>query len=209
MHRRDLGEEGVNHAKKANAAASVAYQIVKRGIDILGGLVGLTFTALVYLPIAVAIKLDSAGPVIFTQARVGQGERIFRVYKFRTMQWSSAQQGSKPGLNDDRVTRVGKFLRRASLDELPQFLNALRGEMSLVGPRPEQLIFAEKYQPWQCRRFTVKPGLTGWWQVNGRKQPMYEHVDEDIYYVEHCSLRLDLFILWRTISAVLSGEGAA
>lgn len=195
--------------EQANIIAVGCYPVVKRGLDILGGSIGLALTALAYIPIAVAIKLDSPGPVIFTQERMGKDERIFRVYKFRTMQWSSAWHGSKPSFDDDRVTRVGRFLRRSSIDELPQFLNVLRGEMSLVGPRPEQLIFAAKFQPWQRRRFLVKPGLTGWWQVNGRKQPMYEHVDEDIYYVEHCSLRLDLVILWRTMSAVLSGEGAA
>lgn len=192
----------------ANANADEGYWRLKRGLDILGSAAGLTFTALVYLPIAVAIKLDSPGPVIFTQARVGKDERIFRVSKFRTMQWSAVQHGAKPSLDDDRVTRVGRWLRRTSLDELPQFLNVWRGEMSLVGPRPEQLPFADKYQPWQRRRFAVKPGMTGWWQVHGRKQPMYDHVDEDIYYVEHCSLRLDLIILWRTLRAVLSGEGA-
>jgi lipopolysaccharide/colanic/teichoic acid biosynthesis glycosyltransferase len=103
---------------------------------------------------------------------------------------------------------VGRWLRRTSLDEFPQFCNVLRGEMSLVGPRPEQVPLADHYQAWQKRRFTVKPGLTGWWQVNGRKQPMYEHIEYDIYYVEHRSLRLDMIILWRTIGAILSGEGA-
>jgi lipopolysaccharide/colanic/teichoic acid biosynthesis glycosyltransferase len=103
---------------------------------------------------------------------------------------------------------LGWFLRRTSLDELPQFFNILRGEMSLVGPRPEQLPFLANYAVWQRQRFTVKPGLTGWWQVNGRKQPMHEHIDEDIYYVEHQSLWLDLIILWRTLGAVLGGKGA-
>lgn len=124
------------------------------------------------------------------------------------MYLNSSGHGRKPGPNDDRVTRVGRFLRRTSLDELPQCFNILRGEMSLVGPRPEQLVFAARYLDWQRRRFTVKPGLTGWWQVNGRKQPMYEHIDEDIYYVEHCSLWLDFIILCRTVQAVLSGKGA-
>ena len=116
--------------------------------------------------------------------------------------------GPKPDADDDRVTSVGRFLRRTSLDELPQFWNVLRGEMSLVGPRPEQLAFIGKYDAWQMRRFIAKPGLTGWWQVNGRPQPLYDHIEYDIYYVEHCSLRLDLLILLRTARAVLSGEGA-
>jgi lipopolysaccharide/colanic/teichoic acid biosynthesis glycosyltransferase len=177
-------------------------------MDIIGALVGLIFTALIYLPTAVAIKLDSHGPVIFAQERVGKDFQNFMCYKFRTMYLNSSMDGRKPSTNDERVTRVGWFLRRTSLDELPQFFNILRGEMSLVGPRPEQLPFLPHYSAWQRQRFTVKPGLTGWWQVNGRKQPLYEHIDEDIYYVEHHSLWLDLIILWRTLGAVLGGKGA-
>jgi lipopolysaccharide/colanic/teichoic acid biosynthesis glycosyltransferase len=177
-------------------------------MDIAGSLVGLCATALLYVPIALAIKWDSPGPVIFAQDRVGKDERTFRLYKFRTMRLNLGGHGFKPEPNDERVTRMGRFLRRTSLDELPQFFNILRGEMSLVGPRPEQAPFLAHYAVWQRQRFTVKPGLTGWWQVKGRKQPMHEHIDEDIYYVEHCSLRLDLLILFRTVWAVISGEGA-
>jgi lipopolysaccharide/colanic/teichoic acid biosynthesis glycosyltransferase len=184
------------------------YQIAKRFMDIIGALLGLLFTALTYLPMAVAIKLDSPGTVIFAQKRVGKDLRHFKCYKFRTMYLNSSGHGRKPGPNDERVTRVGRFLRRTSLDELPQFFNILRGEMSLVGPRPEQLPFLAHYTVWQRQRFVIKPGLTGWWQVNGRKQPMHEHIDEDIYYVEHRSLWLDLIILWRTWGAVLDGDGA-
>lgn len=181
---------------------------LKRLMDVVGGLAGLSVTALVYIPIALAIKLGSRGPVIFAQDRVGKDERVFRLYKFRTMHLNSSRHGLKPVANDERVTRVGRFLRRASLDELPQFFNILRGEMSLVGPRPEQLVFLAHYAAWQRQRFAVKPGLTGWWQINGRKQPMHAHIDEDIYYVEHRSLWLDLTILWRTMGAVLGGKGA-
>ena len=184
------------------------YQIAKRFMDIIGALLGLLFTALMYLPMAVAIKLDSPGPVIFAQERLGKDLQHFKCYKFRTMYWNGTSYGKKPGQNDERVTRVGRFLRRTSFDELPQFFNILRGEMSLVGPRPEQLPFLAHYTVWQRQRFVVKPGLTGWWQVNGRKQPMHEHIDEDIYYVEHRSLWLDLIILWRTCGAVVGGKGA-
>lgn len=184
------------------------YPTIKRLLDIIGALVGLAMTGLFYLPLALAIKLDSPGPVVFVQDRMGRDERIFRIYKFRTMYLNAGGPDPKPVPNDARVTRVGRFLRRTSLDELPQFYNILRGEMSLVGPRPEQLVLAVRYAPWQRRRFAVKPGLTGWWQVNGRPQPMYEHVEYDIYYVEHCSLWLDLQILVRTLQAVASGEGA-
>ncbi|MDP1545343.1 MAG: sugar transferase [Anaerolineales bacterium] len=184
------------------------YQIGKRFMDIIGAFLGLLFMAFIYLPMAVAIKLDSPGFVIFAQERVGKDLQHFKCYKFRTMHLNSSGHGRKPVPNDERVTRVGRFLRRTSLDELPQFFNILRGEMSLVGPRPEQLPFLAHYTVGQRQRFVVKPGLTGWWQVNGRKQPMHEHIDEDIYYVEHCSLWLDLIILWRTLGAVLGGKGA-
>jgi lipopolysaccharide/colanic/teichoic acid biosynthesis glycosyltransferase len=186
----------------------VLYQITKRIIDIIGALLGLHFTAVLYFPLMVVITLDSPGPTIFVQERLGKGLKPFRCFKFRTMFWDSISYGKKSGLKDERVTRVGRFLRRTSLDELPQFFNVLRGDMSLVGPRPEQLPFLSNYELWQQQRFTVKPGLTGWWQVNGRKQPMHEHIDEDIYYIENRSLSFDFLILWRTFSAVLSGRGA-
>jgi lipopolysaccharide/colanic/teichoic acid biosynthesis glycosyltransferase len=184
------------------------YQGTKRLMDVIGALLGLLFTALIYLPIAIAIKLDSHGPVIFAQERLGKDLQLFKCYKFRTMYWYSSHYGKKPGQNDDRVTRTGRFLRRTSLDELPQFYNVLRGEMSLVGPRPEQPPFLDNYAVWQRERFIVKPGLTGWWQVNGRKQPMHDHIDEDIFYVQHRCLSMDLFIIWRTFNAVFGGRGA-
>jgi lipopolysaccharide/colanic/teichoic acid biosynthesis glycosyltransferase len=184
------------------------YQGTKRLMDVIGALLGLLFTALIYLPIAIAIKLDSHGPVIFAQERLGKDLQLFKCYKFRTMYWNSSYYGKKPGQNDDRVTRIGRFLRRTSLDELAQLYNVLRGEMSLVGPRPEQPPFLENYAVWQRERFIVKPGLTGWWQINGREQPMHDHIDEDIYYVQHRCLSLDFYIIWRTFSAVLGGRGA-
>ncbi len=194
--------------KSSTDESDVLYRTVKRALDIGGSLIGLLFTALVYVPIAVAIKLDSSGPVIFASDRAGWKERLFEVYKFRTMQMTTSPTGHKPTENDERVTRVGRFLRRTSLDELPQCYNVLRGEMSIVGPRPEQIAFMDTYQGRERRRFDVKPGLTGWWQVNGRKQPMYDHAEEDVYYVEHQSLRLDLIILVRTVGAVIGGRGA-
>jgi lipopolysaccharide/colanic/teichoic acid biosynthesis glycosyltransferase len=181
---------------------------LKRLIDIGGSLAGLLATAVLSVPIAIAIKCDSAGPVIFSQERVGKVEEVFTIHKFRTMYGHSPTNGAKPGANDERVTPVGRFLRRTSLDELPQFYDVLRGDMSLVGPRPEQAPFLAHYQAWQRERFSVKPGLTGWWQVNGRKQPMHDHIDEDIYYVQHQSLWLDAMILMRTLGAVVSGKGA-
>lgn len=188
---------------------SLFYQTSKRALDIVGACLGLAITGLLAIPVGLLIVLDSPGPILFAQERLGKDEQVFRIYKFRTMHVHATSDGAKPKSNDNNVTRVGRFLRKSSLDEFPQFWNVLRGEMSLVGPRPEQLRFAERYEPWQRRRFAVKPGMTGWWQVNGRPQPMYDHVAYDIYYVEHRSLRLDLLILLRTVRAVLSGEGAA
>jgi lipopolysaccharide/colanic/teichoic acid biosynthesis glycosyltransferase len=184
------------------------FALIKRCMDLAGSLVGMCATGLLYIPIAMAIKWDSRGPVIYAQERVGKDEHSFILYKFRTMYLNSDGHGKKPDPSDERVTRVGRFLRRASLDELPQFFNILRGDMSLVGPRPELWVFEAQYQDWQRRRFLVKPGLTGWWQVNGRKQPMHAHIDEDIYYVDHCSIWLDLKIIWRTWEAWFSGRGA-
>jgi lipopolysaccharide/colanic/teichoic acid biosynthesis glycosyltransferase len=184
------------------------YPLMKRVIDLIGAVGGLLVMCLLYPLLSVAIRLNSPGPVIFSQERMGRDCRVFWIYKFRTMRFDVTGCGPKPDAEDDRVTTVGRFLRRTSLDELPQFWNVLRGEMSLVGPRPEQLAFIGRYNDWKRQRFIVKPGLTGWWQVNGRLQPLYDHVEYDIYYVEHRSLRLDLLILLRTARAVLSGEGA-
>jgi sugar transferase EpsL len=193
---------------QTTGGADVSYQAAKRLVDVVGASLGLVVTAIAYLPIALAIKLDSPGPVLFLSDRAGLGARLFRVYKFRTMRAASPNGGHKPDANDERLTRVGRFLRRSSLDELPQCYNVLRGDMSLVGPRPEQVVFLERYVGSDRRRFDVKPGLTGWWQVNGRKQPMYDHAAEDVFYVDHQSLRLDLEILCRTVFAVLNGRGA-
>jgi lipopolysaccharide/colanic/teichoic acid biosynthesis glycosyltransferase len=146
---------------------------------------------------------------------------MFTMFKFRSMQQHAEQieesirdantldEISHKLMGDPRVTRVGRLLRRSSLDELPQFINVLRGEMSLVGPRPELPWLVEKYQPWQQKRFEVPQGITGWWQINGRADhPMHLHTDEDLFYIRNYSLWLDVTILWRTIGVVLSGRGA-
>ena len=185
------------------------YQIVKRVMDIIGAILGLLFTALIYLPMAVAIKLDSSGPVIFTHDRVGKNSQPFKCYKFRTMYLNSSGYEPEPDPDDKRVTRVGYFFRRTSLDELPQFFNILRGEMSLVGPRP---IVKEEihYYGNDFELYTsVLPGLTGLWQVSGRRNVHYpERVQIDAYYVRNCSIWLDLFILFKTFWVVLKRDGA-
>ena len=169
--------------------------------------------------IALAIRLDSPGPVLFRQQRVGEGGRLFNMWKFRSMIEGADKQervrtvqdrqllDKEP--NDPRVTRVGRLLRRLSLDELPQLVNVLKGEMSLVGPRPELPWLVQQYEPWQRQRLAVPQGMTGWWQVNGRSdQPMYLHTEEDMFYIQNYSLLLDLQILWRTFASVFKGKGA-
>ena len=194
---------------------------IKRAFDL-----GLTIVALPFIfPLlgltALAIRLDSPGPILFRQKRAGENGRLFEMIKFRTMVQDAegmrglVEQTDENGHvqhkqpDDPRVTRVGRFLRRTSLDELPQIFNVLKGEMSLVGPRPELPYLVENYEPWQRKRFAVPQGMTGWWQINGRSEKtMHLHTEEDLFYVQHYSLWLDLSILFKTIWAILSGKGA-
>jgi exopolysaccharide biosynthesis polyprenyl glycosylphosphotransferase len=218
-HVEDLGGVPMINLK---APALTGYQrLVKRVFDLVFG----TFLTIFFLPfmgiIALIIRLDSPGPVIFRQRRVGENGRIFSMYKFRTMidnadqLFSEVIQYDEEGNiihkmpNDPRVTKVGAFLRQTSLDELPQFFNVLKGEMSLVGPRPELPILVEKYETWQRKRFTVPQGITGWWQVNGRSdKTMHLNTEDDLYYVQNYSLLLDLQILLKTVWVVLGRRGA-
>lgn len=196
-------------------------RMVKRVFD----LVVVTLLMLPALPlmglIALWIKRDSPGPVLFRQQRAGEGGRLFTMYKFRTMLENAealqAQVSVVDGegqvihkhADDPRVTRAGRWLRRLSLDELPQLFNILRGEMSLVGPRPEMPWLVEQYEAWQRKRFEVPQGLTGWWQVNGRAdKPMHLNTEDDLYYIRNYSVWLDLKILWRTVQVVLLRRGA-
>jgi len=183
---------------------------VKRAFDVTLTLAGLFFIWPLILLIALVIKLTSPGPVIFRQERVGENGRPFWVYKFRTMILNADRHQPKEKRPDDpRVTPIGRFLRRTSLDELPNLFNVLRGEMSLVGPRPEQALVVQQYEPWQRQRLAVPPGMTGWWQVNGRSDlPMHLNTQYDLYYIRNYSLLLDLKILWKTIGVVIQGKGA-
>lgn len=157
--------------------------------------------------IALLIRLTSPGPALFRQQRVGQNGRLFTIYKFRTLKLAP-ETTSELAVHDPRITAIGRFLRRFSLDELPQLLNVLEGHMSLVGPRPTIPEQATKYDAWQRRRLEVKPGLTGWAQVNGRNALSWEErFALDVWYVDHRSARLDLTILARTFQVVVSGRG--
>jgi lipopolysaccharide/colanic/teichoic acid biosynthesis glycosyltransferase/glycosyltransferase involved in cell wall biosynthesis len=195
--------------------------VAKRGLDIVGALAGLVLTVILGPFIALAIRLDSPGPVLFRQQRVGQGGQRFTIYKFRSMQPGAEEQlatllanrgGNEPILklvDDPRRTAVGRWLRRWSLDELPQFWNVLRGDMSLVGPRPEEERIVAFYSDWHRRRLSVKPGLSGPMQINGRAElSLDERVRMELEYIENYSLRRDLRILAHTIPAVLRGRGA-
>ncbi len=195
---------------------------LKRALDIGGALIGLALTGLLFPFIAAAIKIDSPGPVFFGQQRVGENGRIFRCWKFRSMAVDAeSRRDDLRGLNemngavfkirnDPRVTRVGKFLRRTSLDELPQFWNVLKGEMSLVGTRPPTPDEVAQYQNWHRRRICIKPGITGMWQVNGRSaiRDFNEIVRLDLRYIDKWSLWLDFKILLKTLSVVLVRRGS-
>jgi exopolysaccharide biosynthesis polyprenyl glycosylphosphotransferase len=193
------------------ASALGGYQrLVKRIFDIAVTVPLLILTAPVMLVVGVLVKLQSPGPAIFSQQRAGENGRLFTMYKFRTM-IDGAEETSIPdkGRGDSRVTLVGRVLRRFSLDELPQLWNVLKGDMSLVGPRPEVARKMDNYQAWQRKRLAVPPGMTGWWQVTGRgEKPLHLHTEDDLYYITHYSILLDVQILLRTVVTVLSGRGA-
>ena len=184
---------------------------MKRLLDILVSLVGLIVMAPLFAIIGLAIRLDSKGPVFFVQKRVGKEGKPFQACKFRTMVQGATDQGAGlfiEGQDDPRITRVGRFLRRWSLDELPQFINILRGEMSVVGPRPTLLYQVEQYDEFQRRRLEVKPGITGWAQIHGRNVLSWpERIKYDVWYVDNRSLRLDVEIIAKTFPVLFKREG--
>jgi lipopolysaccharide/colanic/teichoic acid biosynthesis glycosyltransferase len=162
----------------------------------------------VFIVIALWIKLDSRGPILFKQERGGKDGVPFTIFKFRTMVIDAEKSGFYTAENDPRVTRPGKFLRKTSLDELPQLFNIFRGEMSIVGPRPTLMYQIEQYTPEQRKRLDVKPGVTGWAQVNGRNSLSWpERIVLDVWYAEHHTFLLDLKIIARTFVVWLKGEG--
>jgi exopolysaccharide biosynthesis polyprenyl glycosylphosphotransferase len=202
-------------------ALSDGQRLVKRAFDLLVTILLLPLALPLMGAIAIAIRLESPGPALFRQPRVGENGRLFEMTKFRTMRQDAEKwRRVVEEVNDDgqriykragdpRVTRLGRFLRRSSLDELPQLFNVLKGEMSLVGPRPELPELVAEYEPWQRQRFAVPQGMTGWWQVNGRSErPMHLNTEDDLYYVQNYSVVLDVYILLRTIGVVLGGKGA-
>ncbi len=198
--------EGVRRARAPNRF----YFTTKRIIDLVGTLIGLLISLPLYPLIIFYIKKDSPGPAMIRQKRVGQNGETFTLYKFRTMRLDTELYAGAPRHSDDpRITKAGKILRQYSLDELPQFWNVLRGEMSLVGPRPEMPFIVAKYTDWQKIRLQAKPGITGIWQILGRKDlPLEENIEYDLYYVFHQSFFLDLAIILRTVPHLLFPRGA-
>ncbi|MFH0823365.1 MAG: sugar transferase [Pseudomonadota bacterium] len=194
---------------------------IKRVFDVFTSLVLLMLLWPLMLFVAAAIRIESHGPVIFRARRVGENGRLFDMLKFRSM-YSGAErlQDKVSGTDregrivhkpkdDPRITRVGRIIRRTSIDELPQLINVLKGEMSLVGPRPEQPFITESYEHWQWSRLAVPPGITGWWQVSGRSDlPLHLNTQYDLYYVRNYSFLLDLQILFKTVVVVFQGRGA-
>jgi lipopolysaccharide/colanic/teichoic acid biosynthesis glycosyltransferase len=230
-----LGTPRSRHAVEADEPSvvrSLGYPL-KRALDVLGALVALVLLSPLMLLVALIIKLTSPGPAVFRQTRIGQGGVSFIMYKFRSMRTDiddSAHRefvaklidGKAPAAGnaaaggqfkmkaDPRITKIGRFIRKTSIDELPQFYNVLIGDMSLVGPRPPVPYEAEKYKTWHRRRvFELKPGLTGIWQVEGRSRVSFDDmVRMDLRYLQHCSLGFDLRILLRTVLVVVTCEGA-
>lgn len=206
------------------------YHVAKRLLDLTFSIMVLPFALPIMLICAGAIALDSPGPVLFVQKRIGKGRREFKLYKFRTMHHNSDTGGHRAFMkafvngevdekrsgqrvykpfSDRQLTRVGRILRKTSLDELPQLINVFRGEMSLVGPRPNVPWEVEEYRGWHKERLEVLPGITGLAQINGRSSVTFDRIVQyDIEYIENRSMMLDLQILWRTVISVLAGKGA-
>ena len=179
-------------------------------MDIAGSCIGLLISSPVLVVAMLAIRLESPGPVLYRQQRIGLRGAPFEMLKLRTMVQGAERIGAGLAVNaqDSRITRVGALLRRTSLDELPNLVNVLRGDMSLIGPRPTIPVQVEQYTERQRGRLAVKPGITGWAQVNGRASlPWSERIELDLYYIEHRSPALDARILWRTVTMVLGGTG--
>jgi lipopolysaccharide/colanic/teichoic acid biosynthesis glycosyltransferase len=184
--------------------------MARRAFDVVVAGTALLAASPLLLVAVLAIRLESRGSAIYRQRRVGKGGRAFDVLKLRTMVTGAEQLGAGLAVSegDTRITRVGRLLRRTSLDEVPNLVNVLRGEMAIVGPRPTVPVQVDRYTERQRGRLAVKPGITGWAQVNGRTElPWDERIELDLWYIEHRSWRLDLRILWRTARMVLGGEG--
>lgn len=210
--------EMITENKKKNSV----YFFIKRSIDIIGSVIGLVVLSPVFLILAIIVKLDSKGPVFFAHKRLGYKRRIIKIFKFRTMVTDAEAMIDKLPLeqreefkknfkleDDPRITKIGKFLRKTSLDELPQLVNILKGDLTIVGPRPIVQKEIELYGKYGSKLLSVKPGLTGYWQVNGRSDTTYEErVQLDMTYIDERCLLLDIKIILKTFIEVFRGRGA-
>jgi exopolysaccharide biosynthesis polyprenyl glycosylphosphotransferase len=197
------------------------YEYIKRSIDIVGSLIGLVVLSPVFIIVSILIKLDSKGQIVFHQTRVGKDGKEFEMYKFRSMVINAEElkknlkeknemSGPMFKIKDDpRITKIGKFIRRTSIDELPQLINVLKGEMSLVGPRPSLPKEVKEFQPWMLKRLEVKPGLTCYWQVMGRNNIDFEEwMRLDINYVDNRSIFLDIKLIFKTFFVLFGDKNA-
>ncbi len=217
-----LSRDIITVPKIVKKASKINYISIKRAIDVIISLIGLILLSPIFLLLAIIIKIDSKGPVFFSHTRYGKNGKKFKMYKFRTM-YENAQDMIKDftpeqmkewkenfKLKDDpRITKVGKFLRKTSLDELPQIVNIIKGDLSIIGPRPVIEEELEKYGDNKDKFLSVTPGLTGYWQANGRSSTTYEQrMEMELYYIDHISPKLDVKIFFKTIESVIKKEGA-
>lgn len=196
----------LNGARMVVSARSLrVYRIAKRIAELIAAPLLLVALSPVLAVIALAVLIDSGGPILFRQVRAGRHCKPFRILKFRTMYLTAPTYSEKVSPQDPRITNLGRVLRAAGLDELPQLWNVVRGEMSLIGPRPEQLELVQKYDDWQMMRFAARPGITGWWQIHHRDSaPMYANTEKDLFYVANESLLLDVRIIVGTFKVLAS-----
>lgn len=205
----------IDKRQTITARRSPVRHAIKRAVDVVVAILLLPLAAFIAIPVAIGVKLSSPGPVFFTQRRTGYKGREFTCLKFRSMLVNNESDTTQASNNDPRKTNFGEYLRRTSLDELPQLLNVIKGDMSLIGPRPHMVAHTEQYSKiidGYMQRHEMRPGITGWAQVNGFRGPtselwmMERRVEYDLWYVEHWSLRLDLKIFYRTILIILFGD---
>ncbi|WP_066055774.1 exopolysaccharide biosynthesis polyprenyl glycosylphosphotransferase [Robertmurraya korlensis] len=214
---KQLVQEQVVHQTKPQynvySETANAFLFIKRFIDLISAIVGLVFAAPIIVIFGILIKLETPGPIFFVQERVGHKGKIFNVIKLRSMGIDAEKNGAQwASKNDPRVTKIGAFIRKTRIDELPQFINVIKGEMSLIGPRPERPIFTEQFNreiPGFEDRLQVKPGLTGWAQVNGGYDiSPKEKLELDRYYIKNMRGSLDVVIVLKTVKVCLTGSGA-
>lgn len=206
--------EAYKNIKKTNQGTKASlYDGFQRIMDIFLALIGLIIGIPLMIIFGIAIIIETPGRAIYTQERLGKRGKVFKIYKLRSMVSNAEENGAQWALkNDSRVTKVGSFIRKTRIDEIPQLFNVLKGDMSIIGPRPERPVFTEKFNkeiPGFINRLQVKPGITGWAQVNGGYEiTPKEKWELDMYYIENRSIKLDLLIIFKTIKVVLTGDGA-